>query len=77
MIFSRISKQVFLSLIFFLMLGCEQEVTPCNCSKNLIKSEKSYDSDLDKRCDLYLESLNEKEAQKWTDSMMNCASESK
>ena len=59
------------------MVGCEQDVSPCYCAKNLIKSEKGFDPKLDELCDAHLESLNEKEAQKWTDSMMNCVSESK
>lgn len=42
-----------------------------------MKTEKDFDYELDKLCDSHLESLNEKEAQKWTDSMMNCVSESK
>ena len=42
-----------------------------------MKTEKDFDDELDDLCDAHLESLNEKDAQKWTDSMMNCVSESK
>jgi hypothetical protein len=65
-----------LILVSFLF-ACKPEVTPCNCSKNLMKTEKDFDYELDELCDAHLESLNEKDAQKWTDSMMNCISESK
>jgi hypothetical protein len=57
------------------MVGCEQDVSPCSCSKNLIKSNKGFDPDFDELCDSHLESLNEKDAETWTDSMMNCVNQ--
>ena len=75
MIFSSISKYIFLTLFLFSMVGCEQYISPCSCAKNLIKSTKGFDPNLDERCNSHLESLNEKDAETWTDSMMNCVSQ--
>jgi hypothetical protein len=67
----------FLFLFFVACVSCKPEISPCNCANNLLTEENNYDEELDEACDAYLEKLNEKELKRWTDSMMNCVSESK
>ena len=68
---------VFFLVLFGTLISCKPEVNPCNCAQNLLKEEKSFNKELDEACDVHLEKLNEKEARKWTDSMMNCLSDKK
>lgn len=61
-------------LIFAILVSCEPAINPCNCAQNLLKNENGFNQELDDACDKFLENLNEKDAKKWTDSMMNCVS---
>jgi hypothetical protein len=59
-------------VFYFLLSGCRNEISPCACAENLKKVNLGFDEEFDESCDDYLENLNESDAKKWTDSMMNC-----
>lgn len=67
-------------LVIFLigaLVSCKEDVNPCNCAENLKKEQNAFNHKLDADCDAYLEKLSKKEAEEWTDAMMNCISENK
>lgn len=65
------------TLSCFLFFSCENEVSPCNCAENLRKINNGFDLELDEACDNQLDKLNDTEAKKWMDEMMNCKSHQK
>jgi hypothetical protein len=67
-------KFIIVTLFYFLLFSCESDVSPCNCAENLRKINIGFDLELDKACDNQLDQLNDTEAKKWMDEMMNCKS---
>ncbi len=65
----------FIVILFFLSFyGCINEVSPCACAENLRNINNGFEVEFDEACDKYLDELNETEAKKWMDEMMNCKS---
>jgi hypothetical protein len=65
----------FIVILFcFSIYGCKNEVSPCGCAENLRKINNGFDVEFDEACDKHLDELNETEAKKWMDEMMNCKS---
>ncbi len=66
-------KYFFISaLICLSFYGCKNEVSPCACAENLREINNGMDVEFDEACDNHLDKLNETEAKKWMDEMMNC-----
>ena len=63
---------IFLSILLF---SCEQELTPCECGRNLSKSFDEIDQDLEVKCEDYVLKLSNDQRKIWNKEVLDCTLE--
>lgn len=65
-------------LIFFGLMvvftACESKLTPCECGKNLMKSNDEIDEELETECNDFVYTLSQKEQKLWNKKVLDCTS---
>lgn len=57
-----------------LLFSCENELTPCECGRNLSKPLNDIDQDLELKCEDYVLKLGETQRKFWNKEVLDCTS---
>ena len=63
---------IFLSILIF---SCEQELTPCECGRNLSKPFNKIDQELEVKCEDYVLKLSKEQRKIWNKDVLDCTSD--
>jgi hypothetical protein len=67
-------RVLFIFGLMVVLTACETKLTPCECGKNLMKSNDEIDVELETKCNDYVFSLSQKEQKSWNKKVLDCTS---
>jgi hypothetical protein len=67
-------RVLFIFGLMVIFTACESKITPCECGKNLMKSNDEIDEELETKCNDYVLSLSHKEQKSWNKKVLDCTS---
>jgi hypothetical protein len=62
----------FLTLLFF---SCKNELTPCECGRNISNSYDDIDQELELKCENYILNLSVEKRKIWNKQVLDCTSD--
>ena len=63
------------AFLIWLLFSCKQDLTPCECGRNLSKNFNEIDQGLEVKCEDYILKLSETQRKYWNKAVLNCTSE--
>lgn len=71
---SRINT-LLVTFLTFLLFACGNELTPCECGRNISHSYEDIDQELEKKCENFVLHLNVEKRKTWNKKVLDCTSE--
>jgi hypothetical protein len=63
------------AFLTWLLFSCKQDLTPCECGRNLSKSFDEIDQDLEVKCEDYVLKLSNDQRKIWNKEVLDCTLE--
>ena len=71
---SRINT-LLVTFLTFLLFACGNELTPCECGRNLSKPFNKIDQELEVKCEDYVLKLSKEQRKIWNKDVLDCTSD--
>jgi hypothetical protein len=71
---SRINT-LLLAFLTLLLFACKNELTPCECGRNISNSYDDIDQELELKCENYILNLSVEKRKIWNKQVLDCTSD--